>query len=218
MQGLADSTTVTYNKLPSYLQPCNGNSNLSAFCNNRVSVSYTAATICVPQVRSTHQQTDEPHLSDCGFTPPPSDSTSSGDDASGETLFRPIDFDGISVGMCRSLVPLTPPESSGSWSSDRGSSNEDELPDVLLVRIPRRPLSMTFANNHDKPHQGLDNCCEPKPKSANATANSDLDLGVNCSGQASETHHGIAINLLDRHLWKAFGSVGNEMIVTKPGR
>lgn len=212
MQGQADSTTVTYNKLPSYLQQCNGNSNHSAYSNNRVSVSYTstAATIYVPQLRSQPSSAaDEPHPS--GITPSPSDSTSSGDDANRETLFRPIDFDGVSVGLC-----LTPPESSRSGSSDRGSSNEDELPDVLLVRIPRRP-SMVLASNDDKESNGLNHSCEPKPKPTNG-GSANGNLGLNCSDQASETHKGITIKLLDRHIWEAFGSVGNEMIVTKPGR
>ena len=192
MQGQADSTTVTYSKVPNYLQPYIGTPNYSAY--NRAgcplpAAAYITATI---ELRSTHQQqqqqssAEEPHLCDCGITLSPSDSTSSRDEANREGLFRPIEFDD-KQGICRFSVPLTLPESSGS--SDRGNSNEDDLPDVLLVQIPRRPQKTV----------------------ANEPANGEL---VN----HSSPQQGITINLLDKNLWKMFGSVGNEMIVTKPGR
>ena len=222
MQDLADSTTGTdtYSKLPSYLQPCNDSliqSRSTYGLDDGVAVGYVTATIRIPQfMRSSHHRQissspDEPHLSDCR-----SPSTCR-DDANKETLFRPINFDNVSVGMCRSLVPLTPPESSNSstsGSSDRGSSNEDELdpPNVLLVRIPRRASDSTIvANNQPR--------CESKLKQVKASENEDLQLGLNSSGgQISQPHHGITINLLDKDLWKMFESIGNEMIVTKPGR
>ena len=227
MQGQADSTTVTYSKLPNYLQLSNDQSVHGL--NDSVAVGYAATTIRIPQLRSSHQQVQqtssspgEPNLSDCGITPSPSDSTSSGDDTNRDTLFRPIDFDGVSVGMCRSVVPLTPPESSNgsrSGSSDRGSSNEDDFPDVLLVRIPRRP-SMIMVNDHRSMASNEPCSYEPNLKPVNGSENDDPEL--TCSGsQASQpvTHHArININLLDKDLWKMFESVGNEMIVTKPGR
>jgi hypothetical protein len=158
MQGQveADTTTgVTHSKLPSHSHPWNGSliqSRAAYNLNDGVVVGYVdvAATI---RLRSSHHRSsspDEPHLdlNNCGITRSLSDSTSCRDGANRETLFRPIDFDNVSIGMCRSLVPLTLPESrntSRSGSSDRGMSsswtNEDELhlPDILLVQIPRRP-------------------------------------------------------------------------------
>ena len=38
------------------------------------------------------------------------------------------------------------------------------------------------------------------------------------SGASSIPAHGITVNLLDKELWKMFNSIGNELIVTKPGR
>jgi hypothetical protein len=203
MQGLADSTIdVTYSKLPS----------------RRLIQSTTAYGLNdgvagdAIRLRSSHRHSssaDEPmpHLNDYGITRSPT----SKDDVYREitSLFR-NHFDDVSVGMCRSLLSLTPPESCNSsrrGSLERGSSSEDKLDlpdhDVLLVRIPRRPSDSAIKN-------------QPRCDSEN----DDLQLGLNGSGgsRASPPHHGITINLLDKDLWKMFESVGNEMIVTKPGR
>ena len=270
MQDLADSTTdidtVTHSKLPSYLQPCNDSliqSRDAYGLDDGVAFAYATVTATIRLSSSHHRQMssspDEPHLSDCRS---PSDSTDGDIDANKEILFRPINFDDISVGTCRSLALLTPPEfsnSSGSTSgsSDSGSSNEDVPDDGLLVRIPRRASdSMIVTNNQprcepklkeakatsgssdsgssneDVPDDGLlvriprrasDSMvvannqprCEPKLKEAKALENEHLQVGLRNS---SRQHHGITINLLDKDLWKMFESIGNEMIVMKPGR
>ena len=197
---LSDSITVTYGKLPHYLLPYSLSSTPNYSIANGSPVGYTAATVSVPlqPLRSTHQPADEPRLS---ITPSPSDSTSSRDgDINGETHFRPT---GISTGMCHSLVSLTPSDSSrsGSVASDRSSSREgDQPPGDLLVQIPRKAPPVTVT---------IENC-----KATNGTNNSPR-----VSAPASPTPaHGITVNLLDKELWQTFKSVGNEMIVTKPGR
>ena len=214
MEGLADSTSVTYNKLPHYLQPYPG-SPITAYSQvGYAPVGYTTATVSVPLLRSTHQEqspaADEPHLSDCGITPSPTDSTSSQspdeNGSSKETLFRPINFERLTSGVQEShhtspvpvhIVPLTPSDS--AESSDRESPNEDRLPEVLLVRIPRKaPVAGTI-------EPAEENC-------TNGAASSPL-------APASPTPaHEVTVNLLDEELWQTFKSVGNEMIVTKPGR
>lgn len=216
MQGHADSTIdVTYSKLPSRRLT----QSRTAYDLNNGLAGYAI------RLRSSHLRSSSADLNDYGITRSPFDKTSE-DDACREIIssFRSIDFDDVSVEMCRSLVSFTPPESCNSsrrGSADCGSSSEDiklDLPvsdhDVLLVRIPRRPSdhSAILPNNQSR--------CEPKQKKADDSENNDLQLGLNGSGgsRASPPHHGITINLLDKDLWKKFESIGNEMIVTKPGR
>ena len=199
----ADSSTIAYNKLPLYLQPYSVNSIPSYSVANSAPVGYTSATV---QLRSTHHRpaADEPHLSDCGITPSPSGSSSSSRDG-GETQFRPAaEFDGISTGTCCSIVPLTPSESSrsGSVASDGGSSREGDLPSVLLVQIPRQPR-VTVTKEPEENGEGT-----------NGTTNSP---GAPPTTSPAPVH-AITINLLDKELWQTFKSMGNEMIVTKPGR
>ena len=219
MQDLADSTTNidTHCKLLSYLQPCNDSliQSKSAYdWGDGVTVNYATVTATIRLNSSHHRQMssssspDEPHLNDCR-------SPSCRDDDNKEALSRPSNFDDVSVETCPSL--LTPPKSSNSpgsrsGSSNSGSSNEDELdlPDGLLVRIPRRASNST--NNQPR--------CEPKLKQAKASEieNEHLQLGIRNSSGGSQPHRGITVNLLDEELWKRFESNGNEMIVTKLGR
>ena len=193
MQSRADSTSVTYSKLPSYLQ--SRNDFVVGYASDPVGyapdpVGYTKA-IATLQARSAHHG---PHLDEYGITPSPSDSNSSSqDDACKEVLFRPVDFERFSAGSHGTSVPPTPSES--GESSDRGSPTED-MPDVLLVRIPRKSPVLAPA---------VENKC--------ASKNPDKD-----ALPLPSHHDGITVNLLDREMWKMFKSVGNEMIVTKPGR
>ena len=192
MQSRADSTSVTYTKLPSYFQP--RDDSVVGYAPDHVGyapdpVSYTKALATLPP-RSTHHG---PHLGEYGITPSPSDSnTSSQDEACKEVLFRPVDFERFSAGSHSTSVPPTPSDS--GESSDRGSPTED-IPDVLLVRIPRKSPVLAPA---------VENKCASKIP--------DKDV------PPPLRHDGITVNLLDREMWKMFKSVGNEMIVTKPGR
>lgn len=189
MQSQADSTTVSYSNLPTYLQPYSGNQNHPGY--NPVGfapVGYSTATVCV---RPSHLYREEPHLGDC-ITPSPSHSNSSHEESCKETLFRPIDFDRFSAGARRTSgsVPPTPSDSSG-----RSSPIEEDPADVLLVRIPRKP-----------------------PLTQDTKPETNGVKGANSNQDSIPTRHGITVNLLDKELWKMFKSVGNEMIVTKPGR
>lgn len=220
MESLADSTTITYNKLPPYLQPYHGSPNNCITAYSHVGytpVGYTTATVSVPHTRSTHREqstaedVDEPHLSGCGITPSPSDSTSSlspdENGSSKETLFRPISFERLSSGVQKPqhtssvavhVVPLTPSDSAAE-SSDRESHNEDRLPEVLLVRIPRKaPATVTI-------EPAEDNCANGASSSSPAPTSPTSADEITVSPQ-------------DRELWQTFKSIGNEMIVTKPGR
>ena len=202
MEGLTD-TTVTYSKLPYYLQPYS--QNISFTGHGTVPVGYISAT--AQPVSPTHQlrSADEPHL---GITPSPSPDTPSSDhddDIDRAALFKPVDLGGVTVGMCRSLVPLTPSESSrsGSSRSDRGSSNEDDRSGVsLVVQIPRH-------------------CCQATLPPTIEPAEKNCTNGATSSPLAPATPtpaHEITVNVLDEKLWQMFKSVGNEMIVTKQGR
>ena len=87
------------------------------------------------------------------------------------------------------VAPLTPPDSVDS-SVRR---DEEDTPESLVVRIPRQQspaLDAKPATDDNSPSDAV----SPPPS------------------------HGITVNLLDKELWKMFMSVGNEMIVTKPGR
>lgn len=201
-----DNSMISYSKFPLYLQPYSTPGYSVA---SDSPVGYTTATV---QLRSTHQPAaDEPRLSDCGITPSPSGSISSsrdGDINGGETHFRPADFNSISAGTCRSLVQLTPSESSrsGSVASDHGSSKEGDLPNVLLVQVPREaPAARESTEPEEEIFDGR-----------NGTRSSSSPR-TPASASPSPTH-GITVNLLDKELWQTFKSVGNEMIVTKPGR
>lgn len=192
MQSRADSSSVTYSKLPSYLQPRNGS--VVGYAPEPVGYSPDPAgftkALATLQPRSTHHR---PHLGEYSITPSPSDSNSSSqEEACKEVLFRPVDFERFSAGSHGTSVPPTPSDS--GESSDRGSPTED-MPDVLLVRISRKsPVLAPAVEN----------------KSASNTTDKDVPPPLH--------HNGITVNLLDREMWKMFKSVGNEMIVTKPGR
>lgn len=214
MEGLAaaDSTTVTYSKLPAYLQPYTTSPNYStvAFSHHvgYAPVGYTSATVSLPQLRSAHleQQSErEPHLNDCGITPSPSGSSSSRSSAENssdnkDALFLPglpgpSNFDDSlqgshhTSGVATHPVPPTPSDS--AESSDRDSPNEDRVPRGLLpckTRVPEESCN------------GASRVRSSPPAPATPPA------------------HGITVNLLDKELWQTFNSIGNEMIVTKPGR
>lgn len=198
MEGIADSTTITYSKLPAYLQPYTGSTNNSVFAYGindghvgYTPVRYTTATISIQQLRSTHleQNERERHLDDRGITPSPSGSSSSGSPTENNTSrdsFLPSNFE------TQNPVPPTPSDS--AESSDRDSPNPgDRLSEGLLVRIPRKAVG-------------------PAEDRTGGTSNS---LPTPASPSSS---HGITVNLLDKALWQMFNSIGNEMIVTKPGR
>ena len=207
MEGLADSTTVTYSKLPVYLQPYTGSSNNSITAYSHVGytpVGYTTATVSVPQMRSTHLEQNsaderEPHLSDCGITPSPSGSCSS---RSPNNNFERLK-DGVHGSHHTSAVAVhaMPPTPSDSVaSSDRDSPSEDHTPGVLLVRIPRKAY-VTVPAEPEETCNGTSATSSSSPAAASPAST-----------------HGITINLLDKELWQMFNSIGNEMIVTKPGR
>lgn len=194
MEGLTD-TTVTYGKLPYYLQPYSQNLSFP--------VGYISAT--AQPVSSTHQLpfSDEPRL---GVTPSPSSSSDQNDaDSDKAALFRPFDYGGVTVRMCRSSVPLTPSESSrsGSSRSDRGSSNEDDRSGApLVVQIPRQYCQASLPQAIEPAqHNGASSSPAPEPATSSPTP-----------------AHGITVTVPDAKLWRSFKSVGTEMIVTKPGR
>ena len=133
---------------------------------------------------------EQPHPVDYGITPSPSDIDSCSSDTSKEALFRPIDFEGFTATSHHTSVPPTPSDSAESSDRESPCTATKEDPDVLLVRIPRKqPVSLIT---------------EPDVSNHESTADTPA--------------HGITVNLLDKELWKMFKSVGNEMIVTKPGR
>lgn len=201
MEGLADSTTVTYSKLPVYLQPYTGSPNNSITAYSHVGytpVGYTTATVSVPQLRSTHLEQNsaderEPHLSDCGITPSPSGSSSSRSPNNLERLKDGVHRSHHTSAVAAHAVPPTPSDSAAS--SDRDSPSEDRLPEVLLVRIPRK-APVTVPAEREESCNGTSGTAPASPIPA----------------------HGITVNLLDKELWQMFNSIGNEMIVTKPGR
>ena len=211
MEGLAaaDSTTVTCSKLPACLQPYTTSLNNSTIAFSHVGytpVGYTSATVSLPQLRSAHleQQSErEPHLNDCGITPSPSGSSSSRSSAenssgSNGALFLPSNFerleDSLQGSHHTSVVaaqPVPPTPSDSAESSDRDSPNEDRVPRGVLpckTRVPEESCN------------GASRVRSSPPAPATPPA------------------HGITVNLLDKELWQTFNSIGNEMIVTKPGR
>ena len=58
----------------------------------------------------------------------------------------------------------------------------------------------------------------PPTPSSSSSQNSEADER-SCSGRSSSSSaHGVTASVLDKEMWDSFNSVGNEMIVTKPGR
>ena len=111
----------------------------------------------------------------------------------------PTDFEGLPAGMCHSVVELTPSESS---PSDRGSSNDGDPP-MTMVETTREAPVKAAASEPEKNLSGTNGTSSSPPPPTAA---------------GPSTAHGITINLLDKELWQVFKSIGNEMIVTKPGR
>ena len=204
MEGL-----TTYSKFPVYPQPYTGSPNNSIIAYSHVGVGYTAATDSVPQMRSTHLEQNEgqPHLDDCGITPSPSGSSSSRSPAensstSKDAPFLSSNFDRLKDGVQGShhtsgaaAHAVSPTPSDSAEASD--SSNEDRL----VVRIPRAESTTVPVEQEEK-------CNGTSGPSSSSPATASLISGA----------HGITVNLLDKELWQTFNSIGNEMIVTKPGR
>ena len=203
MQIEADSTSVPYSKFPSYLQPHTGCQFYSGGYDSvegYAPVGYTAA-----QEGSAHQvrissAAEEPHCGEYAqchgiTTPSPSNSSHSAsqDEANKGVLFRPVDFERFTAGSRGTSMPPTPSDS--AKSSDRDSCTEDDLPNSLLVRISRPPPLKPAVTCNETNRSSSDEDLSPLPH-----------------------RQGITINLLDTELWKTFKCVGNEMIVTKPGR
>ena len=188
MQNEVGSTSISYSKPPSYLQP---------YVANQYHSSYDTTIGCPPvgytavpklQNRSSHKVLpfEQPHPVDCEITPSPSDSCAS--DASKEALVRSIDFKGFTATSHHTSVPPTPSDSTESSDHESPCTATKEDPDVLLVRIPcKQPVSFIT---------------EP-------------DVSKQESTTDTPAHRiRITVNLLDKELWKMFRSVGNEMIVT----
>lgn len=203
MQIEADSTSVPFSKFPSYLQPyssCQFYSGGYDSVEGYAPVGYTAAVQRSAHQVRTSSTAEEPHRGEYAqsngiTTPSPSNSSHSAsqDEANKGVLFRPVDFERVTAGSRGTSVPPTPPDSADS--SDRGSCVEDDLPSVPLVHIPRPPpLKPAVTGNETN------------------RSSSDKDVSPLLHRE------GITINLLDTELWKMFKCVGNEMIVTKPGR
>ena len=185
---------LAYSKFPQYLQPYSGlnNGNPNYSITSGAPVGYTTAML---QPRSTHQPVavaDKPRLSDYyGITP---NSTSSGNGG-----FMPTDFEGLPAGMCHPVVELTPSESP---PSDRGSSNDGDPP-MAMVETSREAPVKAAASEPEKNLSGTNGTSSSPPVLAAA---------------GPSTAHGITVNVQDDELWQLFKSLGNEMIVTKPGR
>ena len=152
-------------------------------------LGYSTAT---SQPRSTHQihpSAPPPAILYTTTTPSPPNSNSSVEASCGkDVLFRPVEFESCS-GESHHRVPLLSLTPPDSVESSTSSSSASRSLDEEHVRDAL--LVQTQPNAVDsKP----DEVTSPPPA------------------------HGITVNLLDRELWKTFMSVGNEMIVTKPGR
>ena len=117
-------------------------------------------------------------------------------------FYRPTDFKGLS---CHSVVPLNNPSESprsGSVASDRDSSNDGDPP---MVETPR-----------EVPAASEPGSSEPEEKCSGTNGTNSSPTAV--APASPHESHGITVTLLDKELWQLFKSIGNEMIVTKPGR
>jgi hypothetical protein len=200
MEGL-----TTCNKPPVYLQQYAGSPNNPTIAYSYSPVGYHTATVAVsvPQLRSTHheQNDGEPHLNDCSVTPSPRESTSRSPAESSSTskdasflsnnverLNKDVHRPHDTSGVAAHGVPPTE-----SAVSDRDSSDEDHLLDL--------PSKESVPVEQEERCNGTS-----RPSSSPLAPASPVPA------------HGITVNLLDKNLWEMFNSLGNEMIVTKPGR
>ena len=185
------NSMLAYSKFPQYLQPYSGLNN----GNPKYTMANGAPIGSMLQLRSTHQPAvaDESRLSDC---------------YSISGFYRPTDFKGLSAGMYHSVVPLNNPSESprsGSVASDRDSSNDG---DPSMVETPREVPVNAVASEPGS--------SEPEEKCSGTNGTNSSPTAV--APASPHESHGITINLLDKELWQLFKSIGNEMIVTKPGR
>ena len=152
------------------------------------------------------------------ITPSPSESTSSIHDGrfpvengSKEPLFRPVDFaaqallvsratPSIGVAHEAKALPPTPPDS--TKSSSRPSESPTNEDGKNLEPSHNLPASVGPANEQE----------------SNSCAIGNVPAPPNDAGAAES--HGITLDLLEREqtLWRMFMELGNEMIVTRPGR
>ncbi len=202
MEGLS-----TCSKPPVYLQQYTGSPNNPTIAYSYSPVGYATATVAVsvPQLRSTHleQNDGEPHLDDCSVTPSPRESTSRSPAESSSTS---EDASFLSNNVERLKDVHRPHDTSGvaahavspteSAVLDRDSSDEDHLLD-----LPSKE-SVTVPIEEEERCNGTS-----RPSSSSPLAPA-----------SPVSTHGITMNLLDSTLWDRFNSLGNEMIVTKPGR
>ena len=108
------------------------------------------------------------------------------------------------------------------------------LPDLILHYQPRDQLPSTPSNSPNDSHHGNEDQPLPppstaffrpvdfeNPRGAEHTINyppTPTDSEGDGSESASSPTGGISVILEEEELWKTFSAVGNEMIVTKPGR
>ena len=80
-------------------------------------------------------------------------------------------------------------------------------------------------SSHEHPHLfrpvDFDNCASspyypPTPSDSESGAESGATVSPDAQSSVSRTS--ISVSLVEEEMWEAFGVVGNEMIVTKPGR
>lgn len=102
----------------------------------------------------------------------------------------------------------TPSDSSSSVSaSESGDEAERRPKDTEYRGVIFRPVDFDrYTSEADSSGTGPYGYCPPTPTDSERDGNSPPHTG------------GITARLVDKELWESFREIGNEMIVTKPGR
>lgn len=125
--------------------------------------------------------------------------------------------------FCNTAVANNPtPSGSSSNPSDSGeenpvAENQDAQQNIF------RPIDFEHCNSE----KGSDPLLLPRTNTYLPPTPSSFDSPQHCNGggssgstesSRSSSAEGVTVSVLDKDLWDSFNSVGNEMIVTKPGR
>ncbi len=145
-----------------------------------------------------------------GPAPPPSYPASYALPLAGPPSSSPTVFDGASAPNASSIDQLpTPSDSSNSASpAESGDEAEQQQPRAKEPACSAifRPVDFDgYGSTSENPSNG---CFSYFPLTP-----------TDSEGDSSPAHTGgITARLVDKELWESFREIGNEMIVTKPGR
>lgn len=124
-------------------------------------------------------------------------------------------------------APAEPSEYQPASSPSLSSASGEQSPVFTSSIYTSSTLPVDYSNPRLNPGNGSNTYC-PSTASSDSGIDSPSHQSIASSGSsgissvigkdATFSCNGIAISLLEADMWSAFNTVGNEMIVTKPGR